>query len=360
MTNLSRATFATILTAAMTLAPGASPGGTPNRAVSGASPSTIAFLSGVDVGVDSLQTVQVIQADGSGQEPVTTDPLTIRQLEWSPDRGELLFVGGVAARPPWNVYVSDLAGNILEVIKGKHDFIGGASWSPSGTRIAASVGGITRYSLRIADANGKHLEEVDTGPGDAILPAWSPAGGELAFIKGRASTKTSPQHLCLLSLEHESVKCLNLRVAVTSAPAWSPDGTSIAFVGKNMAGRSAIFSVSPSGKDLRRLATAGRASAARSAPEWAPDGQEIAFVAATNHRSGVRILDIATMTIVRIRDASQPTWSPDGTAIAFTRGCIPPGGSRAYEEVFVAQADGSGISEVTTASSDNSEPAWSP
>jgi Tol biopolymer transport system component len=83
------------------------------------------------------------------------------------------------------------------------------------------------------------------------------------------------------------------------------------------------------------------------------DGHEAIFVV-----DPAAVSDPRSMVDLGDRDASQPAWSFDGARIAFTAQ-MSPGGSTA---IFVADADGSGVRQVTfpdTGMSD-SDASWSP
>ncbi|HEX6332919.1 MAG TPA: hypothetical protein VFZ78_01765, partial [Flavisolibacter sp.] len=58
----------------------------------------------------------------------------------------------------------------------------------------------------------------------------------------------------------------------------------------------------------------------------------------------------------RTEDDKWPTWSPDGSKIAFQSNL----GAPALTDVFVMNADGSGIQRLTTANAFDQMPAWSP
>src|SRR5213592_4882353 len=94
-----------------------------------------------------------------------------------------------------------------------------------------------------------------------------------------------------------------------------------------------------------------------------PTGK-VAYVTTANGHRAIVAIDIASSNDIRTiidlgdRDATQPTWSVDGTLIAFTAETTP-GGATA---IFVANADGSGIEQVTSPPSgeSDSDPSWSP
>src|SRR6266511_3867104 len=94
-----------------------------------------------------------------------------------------------------------------------------------------------------------------------------------------------------------------------------------------------------------------------------PEGT-VAYTTAIDGREAIVVVDPAAVSDPRSmvdlgdRDASQPAWSFDGARIAFTAQ-MSPGGSTA---IFVADADGSGVTQVTfpdTGMSD-SDASWSP
>lgn len=93
-----------------------------------------------------------------------------------------------------------------------------------------------------------------------------------------------------------------------------------------------------------------------------PDGK-IAYVAAVNDHKAIFVVDLLHTSDVRPlidltdRNATQPAWSPDSSRLAFT-GETTPGGATA---IFVANADASGIEQLTSPSSgeSDSDPSWS-
>ncbi|HNO93573.1 MAG TPA: hypothetical protein PKJ84_05350, partial [Anaerolineales bacterium] len=92
-------------------------------------------------------------------------------------------------------------------------------------------------------------------------------------------------------------------------------------------------------------------------PSWSPDGSMISFASS---RAGARQLFVMNADGSNIRQVTdlkdmggRNTWSPDGTKLAFYRG---PQGDR---NIYVINVDGTGLVKLTDGG-DNLGPSWSP
>ncbi|MFO3798148.1 MAG: TolB family protein, partial [Anaerolineales bacterium] len=96
---------------------------------------------------------------------------------------------------------------------------------------------------------------------------------------------------------------------------------------------------------------------------WSPTGEWIAFeqssavwVVKPDGSESRKIADTPIEYHWRLYTA-QPVWSPDGRRIAF----VAPGvGAEKNADIFIINADGSGLFNLTQHPADDFQPAWSP
>jgi TolB protein len=150
-------------------------------------------------------------------------------------------------------------------------------------------------------------------------------------------------------------------------PAVSPDGTTIAYrgyFGPNE-GDYDLFVMDADGSGVTRLTHDTLAAN----PSWSPDGSQIAFGASgvggvpgqAVGRTLIEVIDADGTGMHALTDPpsgaedSSPAWSPDGTKVAFVRLAQENG-----FQIYTANADGTGVTQVTSTPGFKSHPAWSP
>ncbi len=132
--------------------------------------------------------------------------------------------------------------------------------------------------------------------------------------------------------------------------------------GSDRDGTPEIYVMDADGTDLVRLTTDAWVQIAPvtevTSLAWSPDGTRIAFI---TNRIGARqifVMNADGTGLVRLTDHlvgnGAPAWSPDGRQIAFT--------SRHFgnDEIFVINADGTELVNRTYHPADDANPVWSP
>jgi Tol biopolymer transport system component len=178
-----------------------------------------------------------------------------------------------------------------------------------------------------------------------------------------------------------------IAAAIAAALAATPAGA--AFPGRNgkiafsdyytdPSGNNEIYTVEPDGTGLARLTTD---PAFDFEPAWSPNGRKIAFAsnrAAPGTCGGngpacdfdVYVMNADGSGLVRLTsnpaNDRNPAWSPDGTRIVFTstrdQQGEPPFSQpdQFNSELYVMNADGSGQTRITDYEGVDTDPAWSP
>jgi Tol biopolymer transport system component len=133
------------------------------------------------------------------------------------------------------------------------------TWTRDGTRLLVqAIADRAQYDLFTSNADGSRLRRLTHTKQDEILPAWSPNGRRIAFVRGRLRDQ---------SIWVSSSSATNLkRLHDGTYPSWSPSGKRLAFEDDGI-----VYTMSDSGRDVRPFASGAM-------PAWSPDGRQIALV----------------------------------------------------------------------------------
>jgi TolB protein len=201
------------------------------------------------------------------------------------------------------------------------------AWSPDGSRIAFHRGG----GIYVINADGTNERFLRAGAN----PSWSPNGEEIAFNSGIASgggvyvmnaDGTNPR--LLISHEFASPGWGDY---CACGPAWSPAGGTIAFVRANYEEGWGIYTMHADGSGSPSPFP-GNGFAAYD-PAWSPNGARMAFATARGVHQAEDVIasEAANGSDFRVHVSAgpggyvgQPAWAPDGRALLFARG-VPRG-----------------------------------
>ena len=181
------------------------------------------------------------------------------------------------------------------------------------TRIAYVTKAGTRHSLWVADADGENAQAALSSPESIISPAWSPSGGQLAYVSFESRKPVVYVH-DIASGQRRLVA--NFRGS-NSAPAWSPDGSRLA-VTLSRDGLSQLYIISAQGGEPRRLM---QSSGLDTEPVFAPDGQSLYFVSDRGGAPQIYKVGLQGGNAQRVTFSGNynisPAISPDGQWLAY-------------------------------------------
>ena len=314
---------------------------------------------------------------------------------WSPDGRRIAFTsdrdtdGARSATPATRgqfspsqtteIYVIGADGSGLRRLTDSEASVGGAAWSPDGTRLffyEASpadwramntdfMGGPPRATSQIVslDIASGARQVLTSGPGRKYAP--KAARGGVAYLRGHAEeTRGVRQRVNYLS---EGISFIDGRddvPGVYSNVNWSPDGQRIVFHRE----REAVWP--PHTPSFSRAA---QFQTVRSGvyPSYSPDGRQLmSNTAYAGQFRNTIIMMNPDGTNRRVvldepgKNLLAPVWSPRGDRIAFnlveSGGLFAGSRNNAPAHVAVAAADGSGMRIVTPGPGNFAFPSWSP
>ena len=218
------------------------------------------------------------------------------------------------------------------------------------TRIAYVTKAGSRYVLWVADSDGENAQSALTSTEPIISPAWSPSGGQLAYVSFESRKPVVYVH-DVASGQRRLVA--NFRGS-NSAPAWSPDGRQLA-VTLSRDGLSQLYLISAQGGgEPRRIM---QSSGIDTEAVFSPDGQSIYFVSDRGGAPQIYKVGVGGGNAQRVTFSGNynisPAISPDGQWLAYISRV---GGGFKLHVMDLA----SGQASAVTDTNDDESPSFAP
>jgi Tol biopolymer transport system component len=339
--------------------------------------------------------IYVMNADGSGQTNVSHGPGDITDGAWSPDGSRIAFTSDRGGNR--DIYVVNADGSGLTNVSNDPcgAFLLGwypdglAGWSPDGSRIAFASGltygggsnpppgvGDCVSTIKVVNADGSGLTNLTNGLAAYSFGAWSPDSSRIAF----ASRRGGNWDVYVVNADGSGLTDLSNNPGYDSGPAWSPDSSRVSFISecKTVGGKLGLYEVNADGSGLTYLGlppydpiggfsgcapTYGVPSPSVAYASYAPDGARDALQVGLGNGKGEEIYVVnadgsgLTRLTNNLADDTMPVWSPDSSRIAWTSAR-----SDGTTEIYVINADGSGQTRLSSGPEGDAlrDGGWSP
>lgn len=201
---------------------------------------------------------------------------------------------------------------------------------------------IDQICLMNADGSGR--EQLTNFNATTFYPSLSPDGQTVYF----SSKRSGGFEIYSIGINGDGLQRLTRDIGSLYAPELSPSGELILFTNHG----NGLWVMKPDGENPRPLTDRDDID-----PTWSPDGSMIAFASSRNGERQLFVMNADGSNVRQVTDLNnmggRSTWSPDGTRLAFYRG---PFGDR---NIYIINVDGTGLVQLTSGG-DNLGPSWSP
>ncbi len=239
---------------------------------------------------------------------------------------------------------------------------------------ATTLSGGVNAQIYLMNADGTGLTRLTKDSGWDLEPAWSPDGKKIVFSSCSAFANCSTTRFGVVQRQ---IYVMNADGSAQTrltgggdnvSPAWSPDGRKIAFsrvefASNQLSSHQEIYLMNPDGTSQSKLTTQSLdGTTDDTSPTWSPDSKRLAFgrvglaEAAGKVRGQIYVMnaDGRGVTLLTSDEGlnQAPSWSPDGEQIAFSSGAI------GRTQIYVMNEDGTGRRQVTK--DRGASPAWAP
>jgi Tol biopolymer transport system component len=258
----------------------------------------------------------------------------------------------------FHLYLMDPDGSNVAQITHGAGIDTSAAWSPDGRRIAYASRTADNLDIYVMDADGSNVVRLTDHPARDDEPTWSPDGTHIAFT----SERDGNPNIYIMDADGSNLVLLEDHPLNDDSPDWSPDGCRIAFVSdRDGWPESHIYVIGVDGSNLIQVTDGASLDLG---PRWSPDGSRIAYwsvpISEGAGTPNIYVVNQDGSNKLRLSNGPcggfAPVWSPDGGRIVYSVGRDEPFGS----DIFIMDADGSNVQQVTYDGDHNRVCSWRP
>lgn len=258
----------------------------------------------------------------------------------------------------------------------------------------------------VMDWDGANVDQISNHRSISISPAWSPDGKKIAYTSyvKRVGAKFRNADMVLFDIASGKRALVSYRQGINSGAAFAPDNKHIyltisqgstpdiykmtfdgTLVGKvtngpagamnvepaisndgrlafssDRAGRPMIYTAGADGSSPKRITFAG---VFNSSPSWSPDGKKIAFAGQTENNFDIFVMNADGTGMIRLTSAKKPngkmasnedpSFSPDGRFVMYTSN------RTGKYQIYISTVDGTEERRVTNDNFNYYKPKWS-
>ncbi len=317
--------------------------------------------------------IHIINADGTGAQPLIQTPAYEGSPAWSPDGSRIAFVtyyvDANTSRPNEEIYIATVIPN-----------------GPQNAALSPHREPLIDPSTTLRLTHTLKLTNLTQNPAQDRAPTWSPDGWRIAFASDRelhwgiftvnvpqiepasaaaaeVNGRLGKREIQILAPDTtvDAFETPALRLTYNyryydAHPSWSPDGKTIAYTsdtgyrwGVSLTRANYMNSEPFPGLD---------AMASTMHPDWSPDGSHLAFVSNLEGNWEIYVIARDGTGPMRLTHHAapdlQPDWSPDGNWIAFTSN------REGNWDIYIAKVDGSALVRLTESLTVETSPTWQP
>ncbi len=203
--------------------------------------------------------------------------------------------------------------------------------------------------LEAAPMNGVSQHPVEFRVPDGANVAFERRG---TIVYAATPTRARNWDLFTVDAATAEVRQLTNTREFEQHPSWSPDGQRIAFTMGDVMTNFDVWVMNADGTGRTRLTEHAERDVL---PTWSPDGAQIAFVSQRDGDVSIWIMNTDGSDKHKLVQGREPAWSPDGARIAFTSSAF-----EGNDEIYVIDADGANMRQLTFDKRFDWHPAWSP